>query len=78
MLKLETFAINCAIIVGFGRVKVYALEVESPTYTVLSGLIALVHDSSKNVQADTPVIIIVESHLLFFLQKINQVNFNKN
>jgi hypothetical protein len=45
-------------VVSVGRVKVYALEVESPTYTVLSGLIASVHDTYEYVHADAPVIII--------------------
>ena len=46
-------------VVIVGRVKVYALEVESPTYTVLSGLFALVHVTSEDVHADVPEILIV-------------------
>ena len=46
-------------IVGVGRVKVYALEIESPTYTDLSGLFAFVHDTPEDVHTDAPPILIV-------------------
>ncbi len=38
--------------------KVYALEVESLIYTVLSWLIGLDHDTCEDVQADVPEILI--------------------
>ncbi len=44
-------------VVSVGRLKVYALEVESPTYTVLSGLIALVHDTSEDAHFYASIII---------------------
>ena len=45
-------------IVGVGRVKVYALEIESPTYTFPTWLLASSQDTPEDVHAVDAEIII--------------------
>ncbi len=45
-------------VVSVGRVKIYALDVKSPIYRVLSGLFAFVHDTPEDVHTDAPPILI--------------------
>ncbi len=45
-------------VVSVGRVKVYTLDVKSPTYRVLSRLFAFVHNTFEDVHTDVPPILI--------------------